>query len=154
MKIKVDRKYKKDTYTIGNLYIDGKWFCNTLEDKDRGLKQTDPINVIKSKKVYGETAIPTGRYRITLDVVSPKYSSVAWYRNLCGGRMPRLINVPGFEGVLMHPGNTAVDTLGCLLVGLNTVKGKLTSSRDYFKKLYKLMDAANKKHEIIEIEIV
>jgi hypothetical protein len=68
--------------------------------------------------------------------------------------MPRLINVPGFEGVLMHPGNTAVDTLGCLLVGLNTAKGKITQSRDYFEKLYKLMDAANKKHEIIEIEIV
>ena len=154
MKIKVDRKYKKETYTIGNLYIDGKWFCNTLEDRDRGLKNTDSINFIKSKKVYGETAIPTGKYRLTLDVVSPKYSNVAWYRNLCGGRMPRFVNVPGFEGVLIHPGNTAIDTLGCLLVGMNTVKGKLTQSRDYFKKLYKLMDAANKKHEIIEIEIV
>jgi hypothetical protein len=76
MKIKVDRKYKKDTYTIGNLYVDGKWFCNTLEDRDRGLKQTDSLATIQSKKIYGETAIPTGKYRITLDVVSPKYSSV------------------------------------------------------------------------------
>ena len=153
MKLLVDRKYKKSTYTIGNLYVDGKYFSNTLEDRDRGLKQTDPLSTIKSKKVYGETAIPTGKYRITLDVVSPKYSAVAWYRKLCGGRMPRILNVPGYEGVLIHPGNSAIDTMGCILTGKNSVKGRLTASRDTFEKLYKLLDAANKRHEIIEIEI-
>ena len=51
MKLLVDRKYKKSTYTIGNLYVDGKYFSNTLEDRDRGLKQTDPLSVIKS---FGE----------------------------------------------------------------------------------------------------
>jgi hypothetical protein len=76
MKILVDRKWKKETYTIGNLYIDGKLFCNTLEDRDRGLKKTDSLSIIKSKKVYGETAIPVGKYRVNMNVISPKYSVV------------------------------------------------------------------------------
>jgi len=153
MKILVDRKWKKDTYTIGNLYINGKLFCNTLEDKDRGLKQTDPLSTIKAKKVYAETAIPTGKYTVTMNVTSPKYSAVKWYWDLCKGKMPRLLSVKGFEGVLIHPGNTALDSAGCLLVGKNTVKGKLTQSKDTFAKLYKLMKAAADKGEIIELEI-
>lgn len=155
MKLLIDRKYKKATYTIGNLYVDGKYFSNTLEDRDRGLKQTDPLSKIKSVKVPNETAIPTGKYRITMDVVSPKYSAVAWYRKLCGGRMPRLLNVPGYEGILIHPGgsNGPLDTAGCVLVGKNSIKGKLTSSRETFKSLYDKLEAANKKGEIITIEI-
>lgn len=153
MKLLIDRKYKKATYTIGNLYVDGKYFSNTLEDRDRGLKQTDPLSKIKSVKVPNETAIPTGKYRITMDVVSPKYSAVAWYRKLCGGRMPRIPNVPGYEGILIHPLNNPLQTYGCIGVGRNTIKGQLTASRDTFEKLYKLLDAANKRHEIIEIEI-
>ena len=82
MKLLVDRKWKKDTYTIGNLYVNGKLFCNTLEDKDRGLKKTDSLATIKSKKVYAETAIPTGTYTVTLNITSPKYSAVKWYRDL------------------------------------------------------------------------
>lgn len=153
MKILVERKWKKDTYTIGKLYINGVYFCNTLEDKDRGLKQKDPLSFIRTKKVYGETAIPTGIYRITMDVVSPKYSAVSWYYNLCKGRMPRLLNVPGFEGILIHPGNTALDTYGCILVGKNTVVGKVTDSKNTFAKLYKQMKAARDKNEEITIEI-
>lgn len=76
MEIKVDRKWKRDTYIIGNLYINDKYFCNTLEDKDRGLKQTDSLQKINEIKVYGETAIPTGRYEIAMNVISPKYSAV------------------------------------------------------------------------------
>ena len=153
MKILVDRKWKKDTYTIGNLYVNGKIFSNTLEDKDRGLKRTDSIATIKSKKVYGETAIPTGKYVVTLNVTSPKYAGITWYKNLCQGKMPRVLNVPGFEGILFHPGNTALDTNGCILVGKNTVKGKVTQSKDYFAKLYKEMKAAVDKGETIELEI-
>lgn len=153
MKILVDRKWKKDTYTIGNLYVNGKLFCNTLEDKDRGLKNTDPLAKIKTKKVYGETAIPTGTYKITLDVVSPKYAGVKWYYDLCQGKMPRIPNVPGFEGILIHPGNTALDTYGCILVGKNTVKGKVTKSKETFADLYKQMKAAASKGEVIEITI-
>ena len=76
MKIKVERKWKKETYTIGRLYINEKFFCNTLEDMDRGLKQSDPITTIQKKKVYGETAIPTGKYKIEMNIVSTKYSAV------------------------------------------------------------------------------
>lgn len=154
MVLKLDRKYKKDTYTIGVLYVDGIRFCETCEDKDRGLKQSDMLWTIKKKKVYGETAIPTGKYTITLDVVSAKYAKVDWYRRLCGGKMPRLLNVPGFDGILIHPGSTALDSYGCILCGRNTKKGTVTSSRDTFAVLYAKMKAANDRHERITIEIV
>lgn len=153
MKIVVERKWKKDTYSIGRLFVNTTLFSNSLEDKDRGLKQSDSLATIKSKKVYGETAIPTGIYKIDMETVSPKYSAIKWYYDLCKGKMPRLKNVPGFEGVLIHPGNTALDTLGCILVGKNTVKGKLTDSKATFAKLYKLMKAAHDKGEEITIEI-
>ena len=132
MEIKVDRKWKKDTYIIGNLYINDKYFCNTLEDKDRGLKQTDSLQKINEIKVYGETAIPTGRYEIAMNVISPKYSAVKWYKDLCGGKMPKLLNVPGFSGILIHPGgyNGPLDTYGCILVGKNSIRGKLTNSKN------------------------
>ena len=87
------------------------------------MKQSDPLVTIQKKKVYGETAIPTGIYKLEMNVVSPKYSLVKWYQDLCKGKMPRLLNVPGFEGVLIHPGNTPLDTFGCVLVGDNKVKG-------------------------------
>ena len=151
MKLEVVRKWKRDTYTIGALYVNGVRFCDTLEDKDRGLKQTDSLATIKSRKVYGETAIPLGTYKVLMDVVSPKYSLVAFYKNLCGGKMPRLQNVPGFDGILIHPGSSALDTYGCLLVGKNSVKGRLTQSRDTFKALYAKMLAAHKAGEGITI---
>lgn len=153
MEIKVERKWKKNTYTISNLSINGEFFCNTIEDKDRGLKQTDSLETIKKIKVYAETAIPAGRYEITIEIVSQKYKSVKWYNDLCGGRMPRLLNVPGFEGVLIHPGNTALDSAGCLIVGKNSIKGGVTQSRDYFKRLYKKMEAAANNGEKIYITI-
>lgn len=154
MKIKLHRKYRKNTYSIGLLYVEGKRFCDTCEDKDRGLKQTDSLASIKARKVYAETAIPIGTYKVLMDVVSPKYAGVAWYKSLCGGKMPRLQNVPGYEGVLIHPGSNALDSAGCILVGRNTVKGGLTQSRDTFSKLYALMSAAHKRGEEITLEIV
>ena len=153
MRLLIDRRWKKSTYTIGILYIDGVRFCETLEDADRGLQQKESVYSILSKKIYGETAIPTGSYTIRMDVVSPKYEAVSWYRQLTGGRMPRLSYVPGFEGVLIHPGNTPLDTLGCILVGRNTIKGQVTSSRDTFKALYKKMKAASERGEQIILEI-
>lgn len=153
MKLLVDRKWKKEAYTIGRLYIDGVFFCNTLEDKDRGLKQTDSLAIIQSKKVYGETAIPIGTYNIRMDIKSPKYSLLSWYKNLCKGFMPRLENVPGWSGILIHPLNSPDQTLGCLGVGKNTQVGKLTDSKNTFAKLYKKMKAAYDKGEKITIEI-
>jgi hypothetical protein len=153
MKLTVDRKWKKATYTIGRLYIDGLYYCNTLEDKDRGLKQTDSLDYIKSRKVAGETAIPTGTYTVAMNITSPKYAGVAWFWNLCRGKMPRLLDVPGFDGILMHTGSTSIDTRGCLLVGKNTKVGALTDSRVTFQQVYKLMKAAADRGETITIEI-
>lgn len=154
MKLTLERRWRKEAYTIGRLLIDGSYFCDTLEDTDRGLKKTDLLSIIRSKKVYGETAIPTGTYPVTLKVLSYKYRGIAWYREVCGGYMPRLLGVPGFEGVLIHPGNTAADTLGCVLVGRNTVKGRLTQSRDTWKALYQRMKEADGRGESVTIEIV
>lgn len=153
MKILVERRYKKGTYTIGLMYVNGVFFCNTLEDTDRGLKQTDHPDLIRMRKVYGETAIPTGTYNVRMDIVSQKYKQVAWYNNLCKGRMPRLEKVPGFEGILIHPGTTALDTLGCILVGENKAKGKLFNSRATFQRLYALMQAAYDKKQAITITL-
>ena len=154
MKIRVERRWPKETYTIGRLYVDGFLFCNTLEDRDRGLKQTDHPDYIKARKVYAETAIPKGTYEVTMDVTSPKYSAVAWYWRLCQGKMPRLLKVPGFEAILIHPGSTPLDSAGCLLVGKNTKVATLTESKATFEKLYKKMKAAHDKGEKITIEIV
>ena len=154
MKLKVERRWPKATYTIGRLYIDGIYYCNTLEDADRGLKWTDPLSFIQSRKVAGETAIPKGKYTITMNVTSPKYAGVAWYWNFCRGKMPRLLHVPGFDGILIHPGSDALSTRGCVLVGKNTKFGKLTDSKACFQQVYKLMKAAADKGEEITIEIV
>lgn len=154
MKLLLDRAWQKDTYTISRMFVDGKRFYEALEDRDRGLKRTDSLEHIRKVKVPGETAIPSGTYEITLNVVSPKYKAIKWYRDLCGGRMPRLLNVPGFDGILIHPGSTALDSAGCILCGRNTAKGKLTSSRDTFKALYKRMEEAADRGEKITIEIL
>lgn len=154
MKIKVERRWPKATYTIGVLLVDGVRLCETLEDKDRGLTKDDSLSKIRQVKVPGETAIPKGTYTVRMDVVSPKYSAVAWFKKLCEGKMPRLVGVPGFEGILIHPGNTALDTLGCILVGRNTKVGQLTASRETFAVLYGKMKAAADRREEITIEIV
>lgn len=155
MKLELERKWPKATYTIGRLYVDGVLFCNTLEDRDRGLKQSDNLDYIKARKVYGETAIPKGTYTVSMNVTSPKYAAVSWYWQLCKGKMPRLQNVPGFEGILIHPGgsNGPLDTMGCVLVGRNTKVGKLTESKATFKALYKEMKKASDRGEVIEITI-
>ena len=154
MKLKVERRWPKVTYTIGRLYIDGIYYCNTLEDYDRGLRQSDPLRDIQRRKIAGETAIPKGTYEVQMNVTSPKYAGVAWYYNFCRGKMPRLKDVPGFDGILIHPGTNALDTKGCILVGKNTKVGKLTDSRACFQEVYKLMKSASDKGEKITIEIV
>lgn len=154
MKILVERKWKKETYTIGNLYINGVKFCNTCEDKDRHLTQNMPLSKIREVKIADVTAIPTGTYKIRMDVVSPKYSLKPWYYSNChGGRLPRLENVPGFSGVLIHCGNTAKDSSGCILVGKNDVVGMVTNSKAIFQQLYDKMYSAYKRGENIEITI-
>lgn len=152
MKLLVNRHYKGEEYTIGKLYIDGEYFCDTLEDIDRGLSQSTPIEDVREKKVMHRTAIPMGTYEITLKVQSPKFSARTQY-DFCKGYLPRLLNVPGFEGILIHIGNKHSDSSGCILVGENKVKGQVINSTETFKKLYTKLEEASKNNEKIEIEI-
>lgn len=141
MDLTLKRIARKEDYTIGRLYVDGVYFCDTIEDKDRGLKQSLPASVNKAMKKVGATAIPTGKYQVTLKMKSPRFSKKKQYE-FCGGYLPRLINVPAFEGVLIHVGNTAKDTEGCILVGRNTKVGKVLDSGVTFRALYaKLKEA-------------
>ena len=141
MELLLKRIARRDTYTIGHLYVDGKYFCDTIEDKDRGLSQALPVTVNKNKKKQGITAIPVGRYRVTLSIQSPRFSKKKQYE-FCNGYLPRLVNVPAFDGVLMHIGNTAKDTEGCILVGKNTQVGMVTDSTATFKRLYKVLKSS------------
>lgn len=155
MKITLDRKYKLPNYTIGKIYVDGKYFADSLEDTDRGLTQDMTLDEIKKRKIKGKTAIPAGTYEITLNVVSPKYSKNPWYyTNMRKGRVPRLLDVPCWEGVLIHAGNKPEDTEGCILVGYNKVKGQVIDSRKTLKALYTQMFDAYIRGEQITIEIV
>ena len=138
MNLKLVRKYRKETYTIGKLYVDGVYFCDVIEDKDRGLDDTMFLADIMVKKKYGETAIPYGTYKVEINY-SPKYKKL----------MPQIMNVKGFGGIRIHSGNTAKDTLGCLIVGKNTKKGMVTESRATYSKLFALM----KDEKDITIEI-
>lgn len=153
MKILVHRKYKKADYCISNIYVDGEWFCSGLEDTDRELHQNLDLNIIKSRKIPGKTAIPTGTYKITLDIVSPKFSKYSYYMDVCDGKLPRLLNVPGFDGILIHVGSKHTNTSGCILVGYNKIKGGLTDGKEVFRKLYEKMKIAQKNNEEITIEI-
>ena len=134
-KILLKRIAKKPMYTIGKLYINGEYFCDTLEDTDRGLDQKLPLGTNQLRKVKGRTAIPTGDYEITLEVVSQRFGNRPQYK-FCGGRLPRLMNVPAFQGVLIHIGNDANDTEGCILVGENKQVGKVLNSTATFKRFY------------------
>lgn len=126
MKLYIDRKYKKSGYTIGHMYVDGKYVCDTLEDSDRGLNKDMPLEYIKKVKVYGETAIPTGEYEVTLSY-SPKFKRI----------MPIVMDVPGWSGVRIHAANKATQLAGCIAPGLNRIKGMVVESTKYY---YKLMD--------------
>ena len=157
MELVVDRKWKKQSYTISNLTIDGKWFCNVLEDKDRNLDSSMSIAKIRELKKPSITAIPKGTYEITLDVISPKYSTNSFYKQVCNGKVPRLLNVKGFEGILIHVGDGprgADLSSGCLLCGYNKVKGQLRDGKEVFKKLYSLLKEAKSRGEKITIKIL
>lgn len=137
----LERIRRDATYTLGKLYIDGIYFCDTLEDPDRGLDNDMDLSEVQKIKVYGNTAIPTGTYTIDLKTVSPKFRNRTWAQ-CCEGRLPRLNNVKGFSGVLIHVGNTPKDTLGCILVGTSNNIGGLVNSRDAFKDLMKILNSA------------
>ena len=124
MEILVKRLYKNSAYTIGKMYIDGQYLCDTVEDCDRGLKQSMTSQQIAVQKVYGKTAIPTGRYKVTL-TFSNKFKRV----------LPLVNDVIGFLGIRIHAGNTADDSLGCIIVGENKIKGGVVNSKVTLERL-------------------
>ena len=122
------------------MYIDGKYFCDTIEDVDRGLTSDMTLAEINKRKKYGITAIPTGTYKVDMNTVSPLYAKKNRnYSRPYGHKMPRVLNVKGYNGILIHPGTTANDTLGCLIVGENKVKGKVINSQATWKKLMDIL---------------
>lgn len=145
MNLELKRIFKGENYTIGRLFIDGKYFCDTLEDP---VRQLDSIK----DKIKEKTAIPAGKYKVSMSIVSPKYSIRKSY-NWCGGRLPRLIDVPFFEGILIHSGNTPDHTAGCILVGENKVKGQVINSMNTLKNLWVKLNVADEVGEEIWIDI-
>ena len=144
MKLVLKRKFKGETYTVGDLFIDGEFFCNTLEDKVRILPLLCPdtpqgIACRCKEKVYAETAIPYGTYKVTMQM-SPKFKRV----------LPYLHDVPHFLGILVHNGSNIDHSAGCVLVGRNTIKGGLTESRATSDRLNEILS----KEKNITIEIV
>ena len=135
MKLKLVRKYCNEKYTIGKLYIDGVYYCDTLEDTVRDLT--------KEAKVYSQTAIPYGIYKVVV-TMSNKFKRL----------LPLLLNVPYFEGIRIHRGNTANDSAGCILLGENKVKGKVINSTPYEIDLTNKLLSAQNNNEEISIEIV
>ena len=125
MKLDLQRTERGDRYTMGRLAIDGVAFCDTLEPTDRHL---DAATMRPEQKIYGQTAIPTGTYPVVL-TYSPRFKRT----------LPLIQNVPHFEGIRIHPGNTSADTAGCILVGRQSTPGRLTDSRQTMRQLMKTL---------------
>ena len=142
MELELKRIARKERYTIGRLSVDGTYFCDTLEDTDRGLSDSMTLEEIKTRKVFSQTAIPTGTYTVGI------HYWVKHRRNV-----PILNGVKGFSGILIHAGCTHEDTMGCILVGRNTEVGRLTNSYSVSVALTSLVRAAMVKGERVTIKI-
>lgn len=141
MKLTLKRIALRSTYTIGRLYVDGNYFCDTLEDTVRDLNKNGKFDN-GEKKVYAKTAIPYGTYEIKW-TYSPRFKKYT----------PQLMNVPSFEGIRIHAGNTSADTEGCLLLGQNKKVGMVLNSRATINKFYPMIKEACSKGKVtIEIK--
>ena len=156
MELILKRIALRSEYTIGKLYVNGEYVCDTIEDTVRDLDK-DGKFANGEVKIPGKTAIPYGRYEITMKVKSPKYSNFSKYSwaKKYDGYLPRLLNVPHFEGVLIHVGNSALDSEACVLVGENKVVGKVINSVNTFRRLMDdYLVPAKKRNENIVITII
>ena len=143
MYIQVNRIARRDGYTIGRMSLNEIYFCDTLEDTDRGLNSTMSVDKILAKKIKAQTAIPTGKYDVIL-TFSPRFKRV----------LPLLLNVPGYQYIRVHNGNRPDSTEGCLLVGENKVKGQVINSRATLERLMSVLLECEKRKEKISITIV
>lgn len=130
MKLTLKRIALRPTYTIGKLYIDDVYFCDTIEDTVRDLNKNGKFDN-GEKKIHSKTAIPYGTYEIKW-TYSPRFKKYT----------PQLMNVPSFEGIRIHAGNTSADTEGCLILGKNKQVGKVLNSRDTINKFYQIIKEA------------
>lgn len=136
MELILKRIAKKKSYTIGRLYIETEYFCDTLEPTWRDYKHG-------ARKIMGCSAIPEGRYAV---VITWSAKLEAW--------LPLLLHVPNFEGIRIHAGNTAQDTAGCILVGQNREVGKVLNSRTWLKKLKAKIVEAKENGEPVHITVM
>lgn len=130
LQVFINRKYRKETYTIGQIYVNGKMLCNSMEDADRHIFQGQPLADILKIKAKGQTAIPTGTYRLRV-TDSPKFKRP----------LIEVCDVPGFTGIRIHALNTAEQSEGCIGPGMNTAVGRITDSRKYEDILAKMVQA-------------
>jgi len=137
LELLLERMILTDKSTIGKLYINGEFFCYTLEDVDRHLE------IYPDVKVYGKTAIPRGSYVVTYRY-SPHFAMT----------LPYINDVPGFEYVMFHWGNKPEDTDGCILVGDSYADDWISHSRATFSKLMRYIDDAMESGDQITLEIV
>lgn len=142
MELLLERKYLKEKYTIGRLFIDGVFFSNTLEDTVRDINKNGTFDCGEFK-IVNETAIPYGEYEIKV-TYSPKFKR----------ELPLLLNVPAFEGIRIHKGNDRSHTSGCILVGENKKKGMVINSTKYEIELTKLLKEEQNKGKKITIKII
>ena len=137
MEFTVKRKWFTDKSAIGELHINGTFFCYTLEDTDRDLYKTQPLTEIAQKKLFGITAIPYGKYDLALT-----------FSNRFKKYMPQVLNVPAYEGVRIHSGNKPEDTEGCLLVGMQRSENFVGDSKAAFNALMAMFKKVEKKEKI------
>jgi hypothetical protein len=148
MEIRIDRAWKKRDYTISRVYVDGRRFgdgrnwCNALEDTDRGLTSDMSVDEVLAVKIKGQTAIPTGRYEVTMSW-SPKFHKM----------MPHVCAVKGFTGVRLHSGNSNKDTEGCILFGVNDKVGWLSNSRYWTDRIIGMVGDAIGRGEKVYLTI-
>lgn len=139
----LERRWRKTAYTIGRLYKNGEFLCNTVEDPDRGLHSNMAAAQIAKIKVPDQTAIPTGSYKVQLSE-SPKFKRV----------LPEVLNVPGYFGIRIHKGATADHSSGCIIPGDNTATGRVTNSEKYEKLIVAAIAAAEAKKEDVWLTII
>lgn len=142
MDVLIVRTKFDEKWTEGKLYIDGKYICDTLEDKDRELYDSMPEDEIMKKKVYGKTCIPYGRYKLTID-----------WSNKFKKELIHILSVKGFSGVRIHSLNTAEESLGCIGVGVKLRDGYITKSRDTYSIVHKIVHSALLKSDNVSLTI-
>lgn len=151
MKIIIDRVYKYPKYTVGEVWVNGDFFAYSMEDVDRGLHVDMPARYMRERKVYGETAIPCGSYEVIIDY-SPKFKKYlphVMFRN----DEDKLVEVPCFSGIRLHPFNTAEESLGCIAFGDWKGVSRIVNAKAKTNELTDMIQKARNKKDKVILEI-